>query len=129
MKTKPLTTDTGIPEEKKAGISPLEMMRMHGGRAHRVGGMAGREADSMIAVYGDRFTYTFIMNKEVASIHFDKKRSEIFFSGHNIRNMTLTKDHKMELRNLIEVLGDDPEGLRLKEDYQATLGGLLADNK
>lgn len=110
-------------------LSPLELIRLHGGRAHKVRGMAARGADSMIAVYKDRFTYTFVMKNEVASIHFDRKRNKIFFSGHNIRNMDLTSDQKGELFKVVDVLESDEEGRELKEVYQATLGSQLADNK
>lgn len=108
-------------------LSPLELMQIHGGRAHKVASI-DKNADAMLAVYKNRVTYTFVMNKEVASIHYDKDRQKIFFSGHNIINMKLTQKHKDELFNFIKVLADDPEGKILKSSYEATLGGLLTDN-
>lgn len=110
-------------------MSPLEQMMLHGGKAHKVRGMAARGVDSMIAVYNDRFTYTFITNNEVASVHFDKNSNKIFYSGHNIENMKLTKEQIKELSNVIKVLESDGEGRKLKEFYEATLGNCLADNK
>lgn len=125
--------EKGILGERETGqkgrMTPLEIIMSQGGRAHKVGGMAGREADSMIAVYKDRFTYTFMMSKEVASIHFDKMRRNIYFSGHNIQNMKLTGEQREELYKIINVLESDDEGRELKSDYEATLGTLLADNK
>lgn len=131
MKDKTIPNKAAEVEETGRGgrLSPLELIKIHGGRAHRVGGTVGRGADSMIAVYKDRFTYTFIMHKEVASIHFDRRRQKIFFRGHNIQNMTITEDHKRELFNLIKVLESDSEGRELKSAYEATLGSQLADNK
>ena len=38
-----------------------------------------------------RFTYTFLHEGEMASLHYDARRSEIFYKGHNIRNLNLTK--------------------------------------
>lgn len=125
MKDKQLNGVSG----ERQHLSPLELIKLHGGRAHRVRGEAGKDADSMIAVYKDRFTYTFIMNKEVASIHFDRKKNKIFFSGHNIENMPLTSEHKAELYSVIKVLETDENAIELKDAYQATLGSLLADNK
>lgn len=118
-----------MPDNVMRQMSPLERLKMQGGKAHKVRGMAARGADSMIAVYKDRFTYTFVMDKEVASIHFDAKSRKIFFSGHNIDNMELNDKQKLELANVIKVLEKDSEGKSLKEAYQATLGDRLADNK
>jgi len=110
-------------------LSPLDLIKKRGGKAHKVGEKAGRDADAMLAVYKGRFTYTFVMKKEVASIHFDMNSRKIYFSGHNIQNMKLTVDHKSNLLNLIKVLEADAEGRELKEAYEATLTSFLADNK
>lgn len=110
-------------------MSPLELIKRHGGKAHKVKGVLGRAADSMIAVYKDRFTYTFISRNEVASIHFDRVSCKIFYSGHNIENLKITSEQRKELFNVIKILADDSEGRELKTDYEATLGRLLADNK
>ena len=112
------------------GLSPLELMQKRGGKAHKVrGGMARRGADSMIAVYKDRFTYTFVLGSEVASIHYDKNRDKVFYSGHNIENMKLSKEQQVELMNVINILENDEEGKEIKDAYQATLSHYLADNK
>src|SRR5438046_1397485 len=68
-------------------LLPVEVAGIVGGVARRVPDATGRPADSMLAVYKDRLTYTFILEAEVASIHFDSRRQEIFFRGHNIRFM------------------------------------------
>jgi len=109
--------------------SPLQEIVSQGGRAHKVRGMSGRKVDSMIAVYNDRFTYTFMLRNEVASIHFDKQSNKIFFRGHNIRNLELNDAQKGELYNVIDVLASDDEGMGLKDAYQATLTSHLTDNK
>ena len=98
-------------------------------RAKRVGvkGMAG--TDSLLAVYKDNLTYTFILDREVASIHFDRMRGEIFFRGHNIRNMELTGRQMQALKDLQLVLAQDERGLPFLSDYKATLGKHLADKK
>jgi hypothetical protein len=118
-----------VQPESSGDLSPLELLKMHGGKAHKVRGMAGRGVDSMIAVYKDRFTYTFVLKSEVASIHFDRIRNKIFYSGHNIENMTLSDEQKAELHNIINVLEADAEGRELKSAYLATLGHSRADNK
>ena len=107
--------------------SPLEQIRRTGGVAHPVKREQGRPVDSMLAVYRDRFTYTFIMDKEVASIHFDKAKKEIFFRGHNILNMALSPEQVKALKAVQEILKEDEQGKLLFNDYVATLGGLLAD--
>lgn len=111
----------------EASLSPLEVMKRTGGVAHPVKNMPGRPVDSMLAVYRDRATYTFIMNKEVASIHFDRGKREIFFKGHNILNMALSQEQIKALKEFQGVLAEDEQGKMLFNDYVATLGRLLAD--
>ncbi len=109
-------------------LSPLEQIKRTGGVAHPVRQAVDRPVDSMLAVYHDRLTYTFIMNQEVASIHFDRNRKEIFFKGHNIVNMELSMDQMKALKGLQGILAEDEQGKLLFNDYVATLGHLLADN-
>lgn len=108
---------------------PPEVAGVVGGISRRVPGPGGRAADSLLAVYKDRFTYTFIFEEEVASIHFDLRRREIFFKGHNIRYMELVEGHHLALWNLAEVLAQDREGQVHVEQYRETLARSLADNK
>ncbi len=87
-----------------------------------------KRPDGMLAVHQERVTYTFIMGSEVASIHYDRTRGEIFFKGHNLRNMALTEAQKGALMAMKEVLSADRDGSKLLSDYSATLGRLIADN-
>ena len=114
-------------ENEARRLSPLEQIKQTGGVAHAVKKGPKRAPDSMLAVYRDRLTYTFILEKEVASIHFDRLRREIFFKGHNISNMELTPQQVGALKDLQAVLAEDEQGKLLFNDYVATLGHLLAD--
>jgi len=107
--------------------SSLDLIRMMGGRSRPAGRGPQRAPDSVIAVFKDRVTYTFIMDEEVASIHFDRKRGEIFFKGHNIRNMHLSQKQIKALNVMREVLEADREGRELYPAYSATLDRLLTD--
>jgi len=108
--------------------SPLELIKKTGGVAHPVKTVKGERApDSMLAVYRDRCTYTFIMDNEVASIHFDRGRKEIFFKGHNILNIALSPGQLKALKVFQDVLASDEQGKLLFNDYTATLGNILAD--
>lgn len=106
---------------------PTELAGILGGVARRVPGPNGRPADSMLAVYKHRFTYTFILQNEVASIHFDRQRGEIFFRGHNVKFMTLEPEQRQALQELMTVLRQDREGKGLLAAYRETLAHLLAD--
>jgi hypothetical protein len=97
-------------------------------RAQKVKGRHGA-ADSMLAVYKDCLTYTFILEREVASIHFDRLRGEIFFKGHNLRNMELSEKQIEALNGLKTVLAEDHRARPFLSDYSATLGRYLADKK
>lgn len=112
---------------KLESLSP-EVAGLVGGVARRVPDRAGKPSDSMLAVYKDRLTYTFIFHDDVASIHFDQRRREIFFRGHNIRFMPSSDGLEQALWDLAEVLAHDREGRNLLAAYRETLASLLADN-
>ena len=107
--------------------SSLELIRMMGGKSRHL--VSGEQAatDSVLAVFQERFTYTFMMNDEVASIHFDRRRGEIFFKGHNINYMDLSGPQRAALVAMEEILGVDDQGKTLAPAYSATLSRLLAD--
>lgn len=109
--------------------SPIDLWRLMGGKAKPVGGVTRPPQDSLLAVYKDRLTYTFILSDEVASIHFDRAKGEIFFKGHNIRNLELEPAQKQVLEDFKQVLASEEQGKDFLNAYQATLGNLLADNK
>lgn len=115
-------------DEKGHYTSP-EISGIVGGVTRRVPGPGGVPSDSMLAVYKDRFTYTFIFQDEVASIHFDRRRQEIFFKGHNIRYMELSDDHLRALWNLAEVIAKDREARVYTTAYRETLAHQLVDNR
>lgn len=114
--------------EASGEISQVELIK-YKGVAHRVKTPEGRAADSMLAVYKGRLTYTFIMRKEVASIHFDSDRQEIFFRGHNIKNMDLSHEQIKALEGLKGILADDEQSHEFLVGYCATLDMVLADKK
>jgi len=73
----------------------------------------------------DRFTCTFFMGKEVASIHFDRLRAEIFYNGHNIRNMNLTLSQVQSLRRAGEGLHFRRQNSDLSKAYEACINKVL----
>ena len=109
--------------------SPVDLWKLMGGKTKRVAPGSKPQNDSMLAVYKNRLTYTFIMGREVASIHFDKAKKEIFFKGHNIRNLSLDEPQRMVLSDFKAVLAADERAKLFLKDYEATLGSLLAENK
>lgn len=58
-----------------------------------------------------RFTYTCLFNEEVVAIHFDSKRNEIFYKGHNIRNMALSEEQKLLLQHCGKLLLENGQTL------------------
>lgn len=109
--------------------SPIDLWKLMGGKAKPVGGVTRPPQDGLLAVYKDRLTYTFILSDEVASIHFDRVKGEIFFKGHNIRNLELLEEQKRVLEDFKVVLAGEERCQDFLNAYQATLGNLLADNK
>ncbi|MBI2340711.1 MAG: hypothetical protein HYU99_10185 [Deltaproteobacteria bacterium] len=73
----------------------------------------------------DKVTYTFVDNKEVVSLHFDKKRQAIFYRGHNIANLNLTDDQKRHLDRFAEELDKDPQTKSFSPIYSKALGAAM----
>lgn len=105
----------------------LDLYKRIGAVAHKVPDRGKLARDSMLAIYRGRLTYTFIMEQEVASIHYDMERREIFFKGHNIRNMDLSEAHRQALMDLSEVLRAEQDARGFYQSYEATLARILAD--
>lgn len=109
--------------------SPMELWRQLAGRqTEQTKQKEQRAPDSLIACYKDRVTYTFIFEGEIASIHFDRVRREIFFSGHNILHLDLTQSQKNALEHVKTALAGHPKAKKLFNDYEATLDRYFADN-
>ncbi len=125
---KELETETASEHQRPRGVFDL-WKHIQATRAQKVEGKGRAAVDSMLAVYKDCLTYTFILDREVASIHFDRLRGEIFFKGHNLRNMELTERQIEALNELKTVLAHDNRASPFLSDYSATLGRYLADKK
>lgn len=119
----------GMKKDLPSVSSPLDLWKLIGGKTQRVTSSGKGPEDSLLAVYKTRVTYTFILGDEVASIHFDQARREIFFKGHNIRNLPLGEPEVQSLWHFKDVLRGDPRGAPFLSDYEATLGASLAENK
>jgi len=72
----------------------------------------------------DRATLTFFLGPEVASIHFDRQRNEIFYKGHNVKNMTLTQDQWLALQNFSNYLTREGVEDSFCQAYEACLGNM-----
>lgn len=125
---KQLKTEVGGEHPRSRGGFDL-WKHIQAARAQKVGVKGKAAVDSMLAVYKDCLTYTFILDREVASVHFDRLRGEIFFKGHNIRNIELTNKQLEALNDLKAVLAKDNRGRPFLSDYNATLDRYLADKK
>ena len=73
----------------------------------------------------DRATLTFFAGSEVASIHYDQKRNEIFYRGHNVKNMTLTQEQWLSLQMFSDYLEKEGCDSDLRESYQRCLASVL----
>ena len=73
----------------------------------------------------ERLTLTFFMGDQVASIHFDLSRREIFFKGHNVKNMTLTQDQWIALKNFSKLIKKEDCPPNIIQAYEDCLGQIL----
>ena len=109
---------------QQAPRTPIDLWRMMGGQAQRVKSATG--TDSMLAIYQDRLTYTFILDNEVASIHYDRRKREIFFKGQNIKHLELSMPQKKVLEGLKGILVQEERGKLFAAEYGATLAKQFA---
>lgn len=114
-------------EAEASTTTPLERLRSMSTVARKVHPRRQKAVDAMLAVYSGRLTYTFIAGHEVASIHFDKGRGEIFYKGHNVRTLPMGDEVRGYLWELAEILAHDEEGMEYSADYSATLRKTLDD--
>ena len=82
-----------------------------------------REARLFLAQ--NRATVTFYLDQEVASIHYDLQRDEIFYKGHNVKNMTLTEQQWTALQNFSSYLSQVPKSEKIRKAYLECLTTLL----
>ncbi len=75
---------------------------------------------------GNRATLTFFTDQEVASIHYDLDRDEIFYRGHNVKNMTLNEKQWEALQKFSDYLGSSQGSERLNKSYHDCLERLLS---
>ena len=87
-------------------------------------------AGSRLMSLDNRLTYIFSHGDEVGSIHFDKGRGEIFFKGHNLRNMEVEEWHWQvmeELRQLLAKLEDKMKSFA--DSYAYTLDRIIFEKE
>lgn len=72
----------------------------------------------------NRATLTYYAGSEVASIHYDLLRDEIFLKGHNVKNMTLTEEQWLSLQHFADYLSES-EAKSLLQSYQNCLDQLM----
>lgn len=89
----------------------------------------GLPADSQLISFGDRFTFTFAQGREVGSIHFDRGRGEIFYKGHNVRNMEMEEWQMQILEGLRRTLQQDEQGKEFADDYGRTLDKIAMEKR
>ncbi len=89
----------------------------------------GLPSDSQLVSFGERFTFTFAHGREVGSIHFDRGRGEIFYKGHNVRNMDLEEWQMQVLEGLRKTLAHDEQGKAFADDYARTLDKVIWEKR
>ena len=77
--------------------------------------------DSQLVSFGERITYTCAVGNEVASIHYDQGRGEIFFKGHNIGNTALDQWQRDLLYQFEKVLQTSEYADKFSEGYAQAL--------
>ena len=82
--------------------------------------------ESQVITFGDRITYTFFIGKsDVGSVHYDMGRGEIFYRGHNVRNLELEKWQIDLLMKFEEILKQDSQYERFLYSYSQALEKIL----
>ena len=79
--------------------------------------------------FGDRITYTFAYGTEVGSIHFDRGRGEIFYKGHNIRNIEIEDWQWQVMESLRHMLSQHETGHTFSQTYGHILDKVILEKK
>lgn len=83
--------------------------------------------ENQLVSFGERITYVFANGKDVASIHFDRERREIFFKGHNVRNMDLEEWQMQRLEEMRRLLMSQEKGREFAGFYGKTLDKIVLE--
>ena len=84
---------------------------------------------SQLISFEERLTYTFAHGREVGAVHFDRGRGEIFYKGHNIRNMDLEEWQWQVMEKLRQILAQDQKNKVFAAPYGKTLDKILLEKK
>jgi hypothetical protein len=100
-------------------------------RGNRVSGPENREIEALGFRQGqlfsspERLTLTFFLGDHVASIHFDNTRREIFFRGHNVKNMALTQEQWLALGKFGKLIKQEGCAPDMVQGYEECLAQIL----
>ncbi|QQR79919.1 MAG: hypothetical protein IPJ69_11325 [Deltaproteobacteria bacterium] len=83
--------------------------------------------DSQWVTFGSRVTFTFAFGDDVGSVHFDRSRGEIFFKGHNIRNLELEEWQWQILEKMRNVLTSHPKLRNFINPYSRLLEKIVLE--
>ena len=115
--------------EKKADMQAQKSSSPLASASQEAGKISDSEVfrEAKLFLGKDRATLTFFLEEEVASIHYDMLRDEIFYRGHNVKNMTMDPRHWLALEKFGEYLADDPRSGSLRKAYRRCLEHLRTD--
>lgn len=80
--------------------------------------------DDKLFCSSTKVTYTFVADKEVVSLHFDRERKTLFYKGHSVTNMKLTPIHWQHLEQFGLALEKHPQGAKFAAVYHTALENL-----
>lgn len=83
-----------------------------------------REQKSQLHVTSDCATYIFVAGGQVVSIHFDNKRSQLFYQGHKLDNVPLNEVILDHLYQFQAKLALDPQGRLFHSAYSVLLNNI-----
>ena len=83
--------------------------------------------NSQWVTFGSRVTFTFVVGHDVGSIHFDRSRSEIFFKGHNIRNIDVEPWQWQVLEKMRDVLHSHAKLRNFRNPYSRLLDKIVIE--
>lgn len=88
-----------------------------------------RDEKQQLHIHAEHVTFIFVEQGEVHSIHFDRKRQQIFYRGHNLANSVITKTMAEALKQFGLRLSVDERTSLHYSDYRDLLQHLLSQKK
>lgn len=85
--------------------------------------------DGKVFFTRSKVTYTFVFEKELIVLHFDKAKKSLFFKGHNLENIAFETPLEEHFLRFQEIMGSKPETKKMLSAFNEALHAYQSKKK